>query len=132
MITKQHARLLRQLIVKASESLSDTDALEAVELFPRWSDSAEYVTGDRVSYDGILYKCLLDHTAQPSWTPDVSPSIWVRVDDPGEEWPEWRQPTGSTDAYAFGAKVSHNNKHWISNLPANTYEPGVYGWDEAE
>lgn len=132
MITRQHAIKLRQLIVKASESLSDTDALNGIELFPHWSDSADYQTGNRVSYNGILYKCLLDHTSQPSWTPDVSPSLWVRVDDPGEEWPEWRQPTGATDAYAFGAKVSHNNKHWISNLPANTYEPGVYGWDEAE
>ena len=131
-MTREHLYKLRQLIVKASESLSDTDALEAVELFPRWSDSAEYVTGDRVSYEGILYKCLLDHTSQPSWTPDVSPSLWVRVDDPGEEWPEWRQPTGSTDAYALGAKVSHNEKHWISDYDNNTWEPGVFGWSEAE
>jgi len=132
MITRQHAIKLRQLIVKASASLSDTDALEAVELFPRWSDSAEYVTGDRVSYEGILYKCLLDHTSQPSWTPDASPSLWARVDDPGEEWPEWRQPTGATDAYALGAKVSHNEKHWISDYDNNTWEPGVFGWSEAE
>lgn len=132
MITRQHARLLRSLIVKASESLSDTDALNGIELFPHWSDSADYVTGNRVSYDGILYKCLLDHTSQPSWTPDASPSLWVRVDDPGEEWPEWRQPTGATDAYALGAKVSHNEKHWISDYDNNTWEPSVFGWHEAE
>ena len=29
------------------------------------------------------------------------------------------------------AKVSHNDKHWVSTLDANTYEPGVYGWTEA-
>lgn len=135
-MTYEHARLLRQLIVKASASLTDTDALEAVELFPHWKDSADYVTGDRVSYDGLLYKCLQDHTSQPSWTPDVSPSLWVRVDDPGEEWPEWRQPTGSTDAYAKGAKVSHNEKHWISNVDGNVWEPGALGtealWHESE
>ena len=132
MITRQHAKLLRTLIVKASESLTDTEALQGVELFPHWSDSTEYVTGIRVSYNGILYKCLQDHTAQPSWTPDASPSLWVRVDDPSQEWPEWRQPTGSTDAYALGDKVSHNEKHWISDYDNNVWEPGVYGWSEAE
>ena len=36
----------------------------------------------------------------------------------------------STDAYPKGAKVSHNGKHWISDLDANVWEPGVYGWTE--
>ena len=55
----------------------------------------------------------------------------MRIDDPAVEWPEWRQPQGSTDAYAMGAKVSHNGKHWISTADANVWEPGVYGWEEA-
>ena len=131
-MTKDKAMILRALIEKAAASLTDTDALDGVELFPHWSDSADYVTGDRVSYNGLLYKCLLDHTSQPSWTPDASPSLWVRVDDPGEEWPEWRQPTGATDAYEQGAKVSHNEKHWISDVDGNVWEPGVAMWTEAE
>ena len=89
-----------------------------------------YAAGDRVCYDGTLYKCLQDHTAQATWTPADSPSLWVRVDDPSVEYPDWVQPTGSTDAYRIGAKVSHNGKHWINTLDYNTYEPGVYGWDE--
>jgi hypothetical protein len=28
--------------------------------------------------------------------------------------------------------VSHNDKHWISDVDANIWEPGVYGWSEAE
>ena len=47
-----------------------------------------------------------------------------------EEWPAWVQPTGAHDAYAKGAKVSHNDKHWISEVDDNTWEPGVYGWTE--
>lgn len=131
MRSRTHFDKLRALILKASASLSDTDALDSVELFPRWSDSAEYAVDDRVNYGGTLYKCLIAHTSQPSWTPDVSPSLWVRVDDPSIEWPEWIQPTGATDAYPMGAKVSHNGKHWISDIDANVYEPGVYGWHEA-
>ena len=79
---------------------------------------------------GRVYKCLTAHVSQNSWTPADSPSLWVRIDDPAAEWPEWVQPTGSTDAYAKGAKVSHNGKHWTSDADANTWEPGVYGWTE--
>lgn len=134
MITRQKARQLRAMIEKASVSLSDEDALEAVELFPHWSsESVKYTPGDRVSYEGTLYKCIgsTSHVSQPSWAPDISPSLWVRIDDPAEEWPEWVQPLGSTDAYRFGAKVSHNGKHWISTVDANVWEPPTM-WDEAE
>lgn len=123
---------LRELIERAAASLTDTEALDGVELFPHWATDTAYEVGDRVSYDGTLYKCLTAHTSQESWTPDVSPSLWVRVDDPSIEWPEWVQPVGSTDAYAKGAKVSHNNKHWISDVDGNVWEPGIAMWTEAE
>lgn len=131
MRVQDKARHLRPYIIKASASLSDTDALQAVELFKRWNgDGQEYVVDERVSDGGILYKVLQNHTSQPSWKPADSPSLFVRVDDPSIEWPEWIQPVGSTDAYAEGAKVSHNGKHWISTANDNVWEPGVYGWDE--
>lgn len=124
------ARKLRPLIEQAAMSLSDEDALQGIELFPHWKDDGEYAVGDRTSDEGILYKCLTAHTAQSTWKPADSPSLWVRVDNPVEEWPEWIQPVGSTDAYPIGAKVSHNDKHWISSVDGNVWEPGVYGWDE--
>lgn len=131
MITRQKAWTLRRMIEKSAVSLSDTDALEAVELFPHWAIKS-YAVDDRVNYEGTLYKCLQSHESQASWTPDVSPSLWVRVDDPSQEYPEWVQPLGSTDAYALGAKVSHLEKHWISTVDANIWEPGIYGWEEVE
>lgn len=131
MITRQKARTLRRHIEQASASLPDIDALDAVELFPNWKTDIEYEVGDRVRYEDTLYKCLTAHTSQSTWTPPDSPSLWVRVDDPHIEWPEWVQPVGSADAYAKGAKVSHNNKHWTSDVDANVWEPGVYGWTEA-
>lgn len=131
MITYAKARRLRELIEKTSAFLTDTEALDGVELFPHWANETAYGIGDRVSYDGTLYKCLTAHTSQDTWKPDVSPSLWVRVDDPSIEWPEWKQPLGSTDAYAKGAKVSHNNKHWISDVDANVWEPGIAMWTEA-
>ena len=45
--------------------------------------------------------------------------------------PDWVQPD-STNAYAKGDKVRHNGKIWVSDLDGNVWEPGVYGWSEAE
>lgn len=130
MITYAKAHKLRELIVKASESLSDEDALEGVELFDPWAAGTAYVVDQRIRYNGTLYKVLLDHTSQADWTPDVASSLYVRVDDPHIEFPDWIQPVGSADAYALGAKVTHLEKHWISTVDNNVWEPSVYGWDE--
>lgn len=131
-MTREHAILLRRLIEKSASSLTDTDALQGIELFPKWTATPPmtYEVGDRVSYNGTLFKCLTAHTSQASWTPTDSPSLWVRVDDPTIEFPDWHQPTGAHDAYAKGDKVSHLGKHWISTVDGNVWEPSVYGWDE--
>ena len=131
MITIEKARKLRQLIERMAAELPDTDALEAQELFPKWSIK-HYTVDDRVRYGETLYKCLTEHDAQEDWTPDTAPSLWVRVDDPTVEFPEWIQPAGSTDVYNQGAKVSHNEKHWTSDIDGNVWEPGIYGWTEVE
>ena len=83
-----------------------------------------------MEHGGILYRCIQAHTALDNWTPDQTPAMWVRVSL--EEWPEWVQPLGAQDAYAKGAKVTHNGKRWTSDVDNNTWEPGVYGWTEAK
>ena len=130
MISTAEARKMRAEIEERAKELPDSTAFEVPYMFPQWKIK-DYQTGDRVQYSGLLYKCLQSHTAQTDWTPDISVSLWVRIDDPSIEWPDWIQPVGAQDAYAKGAKVSHNDKHWISAIDFNTYEPGVYGWDEA-
>lgn len=85
MITLQKARLLRAMIEKAAASLSDTDALESVELFPHWDgDGHEYEVDNRVSYNSLLYKCRQGHTSQAQYTPDIIPALWVEVEKPGQ------------------------------------------------
>jgi len=133
-MTREHALLLREMLHKASASLDDTDALSAVELFPFWKADTHYAKPVRVRdpEDGFLYRLIPDtHDSQSDWPPHLVPAIWTRVDDPAEEWPEWRQPLGSEDAYAANAKVSHDGKHWINTFgDGNVWEPGVFGWDE--
>ena len=134
MTHQERARALRPLIEKAAVSLPDEDALEAVELFPAWKPDTHYEAHIRVRdpEDGLLYRLIPDtHDSQADWPPHLVPAIWRRVDDPGEEWPEWQQPQGAHDAYAAGRKVSHNGKHWINTYgDGNIWEPGVFGWEE--
>lgn len=112
-------------------NLTDEDAAKCIDLFPAWSsNSKNYGIGERVRYGKQLYKCLQTHVSQPTWSPTAAASLWTRVDDPSVEWPEWVQPTGAHDAYAVGYKVSHNKKHWVSDIDANVWEPGVAGWTE--
>ena len=129
-MTREHAYKLREMLHKASASLADDDALEAVELFPVWVANTDYAAGDRVRYGGVLYRCLQSHEAQEAWTPADAPSLWARVliPDPGQI-PEWEQPD-STNPYMKGDKVRHNDTVWVSTVDNNVWEPGVYGWDE--
>ena len=125
-MTRGKAKQLRQIIEQLAVTLGDETALTGVELFPMWTIGRAYATGDRVQYDGILYKCIQAHTTQADWTPDITPALWVAVSI--EEYPEWVQPTGAHDAYNIGDKVTHNGKTWVSDVDNNVWEPGVYGW----
>ena len=133
-MTREHLYKLKELIQQLSKNLSDSEALEGIELFPSWKTDTDYILDNRVKYNGELYKMIQPtHHSQDDWTPDVAVSIWVKVDDPSIEWPEWKQPAGAHDAYKNGAKVSHNGKHWINTYgDGNSWEPGVYGWDLVE
>ena len=106
----------------------DQTALAGIELYPVWTVGIAVAKDSRYQYEGKLYKCVQAHTTQADWQPDVTPALWVIVSL--EEWPEWIQPTGAHDAYAKGDKVTHNSKKWTSDVDANTWEPGVYGWTE--
>lgn len=127
-MTREKALILRKMIEKSATFLSDDDALEAVELYPKWEADMAYEADERIRYEDILYRCVQAHISQEGWEPPNVPALWARVSL--DEWPEWIQPTGAQDAYNTGDKVTHNGKHWVSAIDANVWEPGLYGWDE--
>lgn len=127
---------IREIIEKASASLEDTDALDAVELFPLWAVGVAYSVGERVQYDGKLYKVVQAHTSQADWTPDKTPALFTEVAKPGEI-PVWRQPTGAQDAYNKGDKVwfpDVNTTVYESVIDSNVWSPTDYpqGWKVVE
>ncbi len=123
----------RELIELLSGTLPTAPAEIAqknVDWYKQWSTGENLSVGDRRAYEGTLYEVVQAHTTQSGWEPPSVPALFKRVWT--EEYPEWIQPTGAHDAYAKGAKVTHNGKKWISTAESNVWEPGVYGWDEIQ
>lgn len=134
MITREKALQLRQMIVKASASLDDEDALEAIELFAPWAADKDYAMDVRMRYGEKLYRCVQAHHSQTDWTPDATPALWTEVAKPGEI-PVWRQPTGAQDAYMKGDKVHYPDADgpvYESTMDNNVWSPADYpaGWQK--
>ena len=81
---RSKALALRALIEKAAVSLSDTDALDGVELFPAWAVGLSYAAGERLRYGDKLYRVLQAHTSQADWIPDIATSLYAEVEKPGQ------------------------------------------------
>ena len=54
------------------------------------------------------------------------------LEEPADEWPEYKQPTGAHDAYHVGDKITYNGKHYTCVLDGCVWTPDTYpqGWRE--
>lgn len=130
-MNKQELQSFIDDLVKLRNSLTDEVAFENKSVYPKWrEDSEPYVVGQRVVYNDVLYKVLIDHTSQADWTPEVSPSLFAKVLIPDEtKIYDWEQPD-STNPYMTGDKVLYEGKTWVSIVDNNVWAPGAYGWEE--
>ncbi|MGH3239021.1 MAG: carbohydrate-binding protein [Spirillospora sp.] len=44
-----------------------------------WAAGTVYQVGDTVSYNGLNYRCIQGHQAQPGWNPADVPALWEQV-----------------------------------------------------
>ena len=109
-------------------------ATEHSELFVKWIEGLDCYAGRIVKRFDVLYQVIegKGHTAQTGWEPENAPSLFNKIGDPAEEWPDWSQPIGAHDAYDEGDKVTYNEQHYISTVNGNVWAPDVYGWELAE
>lgn len=83
--TIEEARAFRAKIEGAALHLPEKEALESVELFPKWEATKDYEIGAKVRYGEKLYKCYNRISANPTWTPEVVPAFWEVIAKPSEE-----------------------------------------------
>ena len=100
----------------------------AVSVSPAWQAGQAYAVDDVVAYDGRLWRVVQSHTSQAGWLPGVAWALFAETWESGTV-PAWRQPQGAHDAYPSGFRVTHEGQTWQSNVDANVWEPGVFGWD---
>ena len=116
-------------------SISDDVALKIPDVFPAWSgDGVAYKKDTKLTYNGILYKVLQDHTSQASWTPDIAPSLFAEVLVSTDGTPqEWQQPD-STNAYMKGDRVTFEGHVYESLIDNNVWSPTAYpqGWKQID
>lgn len=123
----ERAKELRKFINKVMQELEDDKALQVPELYNEWKTNTHYKQGEKLRFDGVLYKCLQSHQSQANWTPKEAVSLFaeVLIPDP-DQTPEWVQPS-AVNPYMRGDKVKHNGETWESLINNNVWEPGIPG-----
>ena len=71
--------LLRQQI--NTLSVDDQTAYRMKGFYPEWAAGEAYTAGYKLLYGGKLYKVIQAHTSQETWLPDISASLYVRIDE---------------------------------------------------
>ena len=132
-MNRRYAKALRKRIEALANTMPDEEAVDTPELFPMWNPSANYIDGDRVCYEGKLYKVIQGHNAQADWNPKEAVALFAEI-LPGQEGTdigEWKQPD-STNPYMKGDKVTYQGKTYESTIDNNVWAPDVYGWKVVE
>lgn len=122
---------IRSQLDMVTTEMTDEQALQSSVLFKKWDNNGIiYEVGQRLNYNGVLYKVLQTHTSQSDWTPDTTPSLYTKVLIPDKDIiPEWQQPD-STNGYMIGDKVIYNGQVYESLVNNNIWSPIDYptGW----
>lgn len=127
----EEASELRSKIDEIINTYNDDQAAENSILFPLWQPGITYSVGDRVRYNGGLYKVIQLHVSQADWTPDFAVSLFATI-IAGEDAPkEWVRPD-STNPYMTGDRVIYNGVVYESLIDNNVWSPSDYpaGWAE--
>lgn len=76
---------VQEMMVRAqinTLAVDDATALRMVAYYPEWAAGTAYAAGDRVVYNGDLYKVLQAHTSHGTWLPGTgTESLYTRIDE---------------------------------------------------
>lgn len=72
--------LIRQQI--NTLTVDDATALRMIAYYPEWTTGTDYKAGDKLVYNGDLYRVLQAHTSQETWLPGSgTESLYARIDE---------------------------------------------------
>ena len=62
-------------------AVDDQTAYRMREFYPEWAEGETYPVGHKLLYGGSLYKVIQAHTSQSTWPPDITASLYTRIDE---------------------------------------------------
>ena len=87
----------------------------------QWSgDSVQYNVGDKVTYNGNLYKCLQSHTSLPTWDPIDAPSLWQRISSSSGHHPRRRSQITPASSEINSSFINSNTYYYIFSQTVNS------------
>lgn len=132
-MTRNKAEKLRTLIEQASVNLTDKEASEGAELFPRLKEDGSLVNvGTRINWNGTIKRAAVDLWDAPENNPDNAPAMWEDI-----AYKEGYRMIPET--ITVGTAFAKDECGWWkgvlykSLLDANVYTPEQYpnGWERS-
>lgn len=111
----------RAKIENAAAFQDDENALESIELFPKWTVGIAVKAGERYRHQSLLWRVVQDHTTQADWEPQNTPALWTEVSL--DEWPDIPENIPSTAPWMSGDKGTWKGQHYICQLDNCVWNP---------
>ena len=130
---KSEALAFRRKIEKAASTQTDEDALESIDLYPKWEDKLpkpgqlqgeKVEAGKRLQDRGKLWKVLQTHYVQADRRPGSVPALFAEVSV--DEWPEIPEVITAENPWMAGMKGTWKGQHYICVLDNTVWNPDVY------
>lgn len=110
---------VQEMMVRAqinTLAVDDATALRMVAYYPDWTAGMAYAAGDRLVYNGDLYKVLQAHTAQETWLPGTgTESLYTRIDEQHDGTKYDPIPYSGNITLEAGKYYSQSGKTYLCN-----------------
>lgn len=110
---------VQEMMVRAqinTLAVDDATALRMIAFYPEWESGTAYAAGDRLVYNGDLYKVLQAHTSQETWLPGTgTESLYTRIDEQHDGTKYDPIPYSGNMALEAGKYYSQSGKTYLCN-----------------
>lgn len=130
-LQKQRETMMDVIKVLA-QGLKDEYVHVAKDFYDEWQGDKDYVVGEVIRHDDLLYKIKQAHKSQEQYPPSIdTASLYLMIPNPEDKekilpW-EDRWSMGK-ELYSKGERVTHNGFTWESTIDRNHYEPTEANW----
>lgn len=76
LIHGQGRLIMRLRPVSATSTNTPIGPTPAAIRAPAWAPWTAYASGQLVTYNGVVYRCMQGHTSQPGWEPPNVLALW--------------------------------------------------------